>query len=95
MHDRNHEPDFCDRISNEKNSRIKFNVVCNNFLDISGQNFVKRIFMAINLSKKKYLPLFEAFHLVKTALFVSIKESLLIAELNIMLKLTRLKKFWT
>ena len=36
VHDRNHEPDFCDRIPNEKKSRIKFNVVCNNFLGISG-----------------------------------------------------------
>ena len=28
-------------------------MVCNNFLDISGQNFVKHIFMAISLSKNK------------------------------------------
>ena len=49
VHDSNHEPDFCDRIPNEKNqgSNLTWSVT------ISGQNFVKHIFVAINLSKNK------------------------------------------
>ena len=73
MHDGNHEIDLCDRVSNKKKLRIKFNVVCNSSGDISSENIIRHIFVKITLNKNKVPSSCQNFSFCKNSLFVRYK----------------------